>query len=380
MDRHFRHIVAGLALAALPLVLMATLTAAVDPYNLFHRQPFATTRYFQTTKHTERQRLHAFGLIHTHIDAPDSRYDAILAGSSRTAGMSTELIAATLGIGQVADLSLIGSRGNENRILVERALETGRISTVVWEIDYWFIDPREQSTAIPEYLRTAHRVDDVRYLLTPFVCADAFDLVTGRNADRWADSLERLNDPTRLFTLARFQRASSAIASALRPAPRKRPTQPLRSAAPIERLDRDIIEVVERFPSVRFYLLFPVVPTLLYASEPPERIPAFLRGRRYLVERFRDAPNVRIFAFDTDATVAGNLANFSDANHCGHGADAYLLACMANGVNQLTLSSIDQYERSFIELVDDCAVVHDPDSAIGYDPAWRHDGSDSLAK
>ena len=350
---------------------MASVIFWVDPYQLFGKQPFAKPSFFETTADTERQRLHAFGLIYSYLTS-DRENNGIVIGSSRTVGMSSAQIAKALNLNKVANLSLNGGRGFENRVLAKRALEIGGIRAVIWEVDYWFIDPRERPGRTPGYLKTPTRIDDLQYLVTPYVFLDAIDLARGSTTVGWSTKLDTLGSPMKYFTRSSFEQASSTIATRLKVIPRTTAYRAGSGAGMFPRLDQDMIEVVGRYPDVDFYLFFPVVPNILYASSNPDFFPAWIAGRRYLVEQFKDMQNVKIFAFDNDPFIAGNLANFFNENHYGHGVDGYLLNCFLVGCNQLSMANIGSYETEFIKRIDNFKARYDTARALGYDQAWNN--------
>lgn len=317
MNTYKTHSLCVIALLVAPLAFMASFIFWVDPYQLFGMQPFAKPYFFQTSEDSERQRLQAFGLIYSNIAT--NKNNGIVIGSSRTIGMSSAMIARELNLDNVSNLSLIGGRGAENKVLAKRALETGLVKAVIWEVDYWFSDPREALGRIPSYLKTSTRIDDLQYFFTPYVLSDAIDLTLGRNLVSWSTGLDSLSSPMRHYTKNTFQQASSKIVEKMKPILRATKYEAGGWEGKSPRLDEDMIEVMRSYPAVEFYILFPVVPNILYASADPALFPAWVAGRRYMVEQSRDMPNVKIFAFDNDSNIAGNLANFFDENHSGRG-------------------------------------------------------------
>lgn len=65
-------------------------------------------------------------------------------------------------------------------------------------------------------------------------------------------------------------------------------------AGKLPRLDDDMITIVRRYPQVRFYILFPVLPNTVCAAVDPQLFPAFLGGRRYLIDDNQTFSNNKI--------------------------------------------------------------------------------------
>ena len=108
---------------------------------------------------------------------------------------------------------------------------------------------------------------------------------------------------------------------------------------------------------VQIDILIPIASYAFYYVRRNDISPTLLDeqmvARRCLVGAAAHLPNVRIFAFDDDPSIAGDLANFREV---GHVYDPAILrrfvGAMVTGSNRLTRQNLADHERTIRSAVE----------------------------
>jgi hypothetical protein len=125
-----------------------------------------------------------------------------------------------------------------------------------------------------------------------------------------------------------------------------------RSCASFNAVDEQLVPRIRRFAKkgVKIDVVMPILSYVSYyfnmSAISPTLLDEVLISRRCLVEAVDGLPNVRVFAFDDDPAIAGDLANFRDPGHV-YSAEVLkrTLTSLSVGKNMLTRANVGEYER-----------------------------------
>ncbi len=169
----WRFISVFLAAWLLLMLLPALVVAIIDPYQVFHRT-FLPKVYF----YKENERYQMAGLIKNYL-GPVTGTDSIIIGTSLSNNFLDEDVQSRLGWSAL-NLSMRGSTLAERSFVLERAIETGHVRHVIFEInpiDFLddALDPKTDQ-AFPAYLYSNAYNDKGRYLFNQTVALQALAL------------------------------------------------------------------------------------------------------------------------------------------------------------------------------------------------------------
>lgn len=278
-----------------------------------------------------------------------------LVGSSVTLTYAPDEIAALLGDkGGVYNLSYGGPRPRDRDIVLERLARNSRAERIIITFDWMYIlDPTVTREAFPAFLYDEDVVNDLRMVnLTAIrrtleVIGGNRTYGDGSGAGRYARFLER--------RYRQFQQ-DAQMAMLARLVETYRPTIGApsgKTCADFRAVGEQLVPRVRAFAAegVKMDILIPIVSYASYYTNISEtsvtRLDEEMIARRCLVEAVGDLPNVRVFAFDDDPSIAGDLGNYRDVNHI-HGPDLSrrFISAIATGDGALTGANIGDYERS----------------------------------
>ncbi|MEE8575133.1 MAG: hypothetical protein V3T30_06950, partial [Thermodesulfobacteriota bacterium] len=152
----------ALVTLALFLILPSCLNYLVDPFQIYH------TPFFRETTFLDNQRYQNPGLINSYLDSSKG-YDSIIIGSSMTENFIPSEIQKTMGWGKVLKLSIAGGSNKARKLMVLKALQTGKVKNVIWEVFWRYGAPERdefnREYRFPKYLYNETLLDDYKYLL-----------------------------------------------------------------------------------------------------------------------------------------------------------------------------------------------------------------------
>lgn len=188
-----------LALVALLLLAPAGLVVVFDPFFVYHKPWLAKVE----NPHGQ-DRMQNAGLINHWLDREGGTIDTIFVGTSMSQNFPLNE--------RSLRLTLSGGRALEIRYVTEKALATGKVKNVVWEIfgSYNGQNAQEQhpESPLPLYMYNKTRWDDWRYFVNADVVGDAAKVIVkpeksrkpmaeiytwGR--DRYAEAFKEFSSP-----------------------------------------------------------------------------------------------------------------------------------------------------------------------------------------
>jgi hypothetical protein len=306
------------------------------------------------------------GLINNYLENPQEHFDSVFTGTSLSGNFLPEHLADKTPWKRTLKLTFPGARPIEQQIVTERALATGNVSHVFWEVfPYQFllfpsVEIKKMSDAddFPLYLYNSSRLDDYRYLLRMSTLVAAIGVIYGENyynispiehIDYWQ------HECTAEKTCKPFHDAKSItqIKAAY--------TQPHFSllagsevaAIDYSAADRYLLDTLMPYcnKNVSFDLFFPPVSMLWFARQGAAEFDYQLYMLRYVVNKTAACKNIRVYAFNNELWITGDLAHYHDPRHFYGGVQDYIIDAMGVGKHIITMDNIDEFEKHFVENV-----------------------------
>lgn len=313
-----------LSLLAGTMVALVTLAAAinwaVDPLQVFRRASAYPPHF------SENQRYQVPGLAR-HYTQP-----IIVLGTSHMENMLPAMVAEALGQ-PALNLAIAGSSLREQQFALSLALATGKVSRVLWGIDYsaltWGDILVEEWGEFPDYLyrRDVRLVS--RYLLASQTLADSWRAVTQAPTL----TLEQRNTwwHKHLFNrdrvLAAWRHESATWTPAMREAVRDKISWPALRAV----LERRVFDTIRAHPGVHFDLILPPYSLLVYGNDFRIHEEYFFQRllMREALRRFSEQqPNIELHDFQTDRGITADLNHYKDLEHYGLPINRRMLAAL----------------------------------------------------
>lgn len=373
MGRYKKYSILVFSLAILPVVGVMAFNLLMDPLQIYHDPILFQGRYWHNARYQNA------GLINRYLYRGEN-HDAVIIGTSLMECMIPSRINATFGWSGTLNLAMSGSRPLEQNAVLRYALRSGKVKHVLWGINplaYVFNDKSvwwEPRYSFQEFLYNRNRFDDFCYLGSLDMVQYGCDILA--DPKFWRNDLDSLyawpiamraefaeyNQPENLDRL----RAKIAEAEA----GQDWTAPPLETV--YDTVDQVVTPLVREYPDVEFILFLPPYSRQWYAQQEDVGIIRWWLGLQgYLAKALDGLPNARFFCYDTDPSVAPNLANYKDPYHFNPGAAEDMAARMARGEGRLTSQNADEHVAALTELVRTYATQSDPSTAYS-NPAWAY--------
>lgn len=318
--------------AATTLVGLALLTLfnwAVDPLQIYRPAVPGSAIW------SENQRYQIPGIV-KHRD-----YETIVVGTSHAENFLPSLVASHLGE-RAVKLAISGSTAREQRLVVEKALSTGRVRHVLWVLDRIAFGrpPGALGRAGDDFPLHLYREDATTPLLY-LLSTDTFVLGLERLLGRGHRDLDSLNawHADHAFgegpVLADWRRRLAVLA-ALRAQPSHRFVDP--TAITRRSITVNLLPPIRTHPEVRFDLIFPPYAMLSYLADLARHPAAFEARQRYKADVVRATaalPNVRVFDFQGIESISRDFGHFKDLEHFDLRVNALILSAVAAGAYEV---------------------------------------------
>jgi hypothetical protein len=374
MENGFRNVaLTALWVGLLCCLLPVALVLLVDPDHIFHKSlPWLPWHKFDTYAEVQNA-----GLINSYLADRKEGIDAILIGSSVSENFRPEYLTQKTGWHRVMKLTVPGADPEMQHRVVSRAIATGNVKHVFWEIfsnrysyasqeDFMMMAKlyregvRGHETA---YLYNASRLDDYRYVLNAYSLSSSWKLLLGDpvgytdSIDRiryWGDECYRNRTCLAFVSKNNLEKIQSGYVY------RKRPLSYAHGApVPIDyfMLDQFLLQDVNAYchQGISFDLYFPPVSLLWYGSFSEEEFDYHFYMPRHVVDAVAGCQNVRVFAFNNDAAMTGDLSHYHDPFHYRAELNDTVSDAFASGAYVIDRSNIAAYEEAMLRNVNEYA-------------------------
>jgi len=281
--------------------------------------------------------------------------DTLFIGSSTTAIFSSsDLQQAFPGARRAFNLSVSGPRPYDRALLSNLVLEHSPARHLLLAVDWFYVQPARQAKPdVPVYLYDEDALNDLR-VASPTALRLLLRRLQGGPlalpgwdyaASSHGDDEQRWRQFQRADKLAEIRRAVTATRDLL--AADSNP-----GCSGYDALQLQLLPFIRKASSQgrQLDLVIPPYSLAFYAvSELQPRLGGHVLAhqlalRRCLVDAVDGLPGVRVYAFDDETWITGDLANYGDEGHIYNEAiKRYLLAAIADGSHRLTRANIGEY-------------------------------------
>lgn len=319
------------------LLLPALAVIAMDPYRVWHDHGFGEELY------STNQRYQNAGLIRRFLECDDCKEAAVITGTSVSENTTLDDLHISTGLDNAVRLIVKGSYPIEHWHMLQRALASGNVSVLFWEIYRNYALPEfdqfPSEDTFPEYLYTKTITDDYPYVFNHSVFGHSAKLLLHRydwipemgGSFDWSPDLATLNSwQAKAVEKGLYQRWNSHEMFQIltdRTEPRLaqwRDTTPDWSqSAPV--FERFIAPLVAAHPEVEFVFFTPPVGLPRHSEELGDLLSSQLVLWKKLAELADAKENVSMFGFDLHLPLVSDMAYYKDAAHYTAAVNRWML-------------------------------------------------------
>jgi hypothetical protein len=314
----------------------------VDPLQYYRIPTWRKPTYF-----AGYQRYQYVGL------ARNYDYETVVIGSSLMENFLASHIDRSWGV-RAMKLAISGSTPYEQRLILEQALATGRVHTVIWGLEHggFFAPPtrvRDDQAPFPYNMYRRWSIANWEYPLSYDTVKLSIGVLRGNGAtdldrlDTWYDRFEfsraavlrGWNGDCRLFA-AKYRDGETAM--------------PEHALAEMRASTRaNLIDVIRAHPDVTFYLVLLPVSTYAYMPARTGYLPGVIAFRRFVLDALIDEVNVRVFDFAAVRSITDDLDNYKDAIHFSLQVSDDMINAMHAGRHRIHREDIEPAIARLIE-------------------------------
>lgn len=321
-----------------------------DPLHLFHA-PASSPCYMNSNMF-----IQAAGIINTF------EFDSLILGTSVLQNSSAVNMGRAVG-GTFANISMSGANFRERSVVARYALESRRLSKVVYSLDRFYQDCREDFSYPFRnwgYLYDGNRMNDLKaYVSSSYFKDIVLGLPVGRKAtaDKPAEWMSKPSHRCRFGGLQNWvgnldkQGMDTFILRTLPAAAAKADPQAElvrragREAKAAAYVDKYVLSLAEQYRDTEFLLVFPPYWRYDFASMRQTDPVSFTLHQsvvRHVVRRAAELGNVRIFGFE-DCSFVDDIANYKDVTHYSEEINEFMAECMGRGEHELSPGNVEAY-------------------------------------
>lgn len=331
---------------------IAGFNAIVDPFYHYHAPILGTREYmYNQVYQSPGAALHF-------------TYDSAIVGSSMTENFRSSWFAEE-GCDTVK-LSYSGARTRDLRSILDKVFESeNEVKWIILDInDYQLtVEPDSSFGEQPEYLYNDSFLDDVQYLLGSEVFWTSFERVWEAISDTEPnpDDSYTWEDPE-LFSAERLKEENQWMMNGLVSESASEDNAELESLyLQCEGNLSNLTEIVEAQPETEFIFYFPPYSILYWERQVLSDRLWILDIYRHCAETLVKYPNVRVFYFQDEIELIGNLDNYRDECHHSPQINRYIFECIRDGKKELTEDNLAECFENMKKIV----------TEYPYDTIWQ---------
>jgi hypothetical protein len=330
-----RTLAAFLAGSLLLTFLISITTYIIDPL-----QQYRKAAWYKPT-FSQEQRYQNPGL------AKNYDYDTIILGTSMTENFSPSQVGKALG-GKTLKLSIQGSTAGEQYQIAKLALDTGKVKTVLWGLDYFALKsgvPEDQGP-FPFYLYDNKLWNDYKYWFNITTYQLLWKSLTKRLTGAAPQDLEHLYNWQRGSSFSEFLVVKDYKKAQVEEAYFGLNEDPLSSIK--NSFNTYILSLVKAHPEVDFRFYYPpysILRQVVWQKTNKVRYENQIEMKTWMFDQFHKNPNVKVYDFQTEADWTFNLSLYKDLSH--HTEDLNKAIAEAIGRNDAKYLLTKQNVESF---------------------------------
>ena len=343
-------LLAGLIAIVTPLLLVLY----VDPLQVYHRA------FISGMGLNENQRYQNAGLIRSYLADTSLGYDSAVFGTSLSVNFLSGNVASAFGWKKTLRLFVDGGAPAEVRTTVDRALATGRVQHLLWEINPWFMVGEYNNASIeknfPFYLYDNNLWNDAKYVFNIDTLIMSLRVLAGdmsKNSNTldkigyWADDVEAEQQHEKINRAEYVDRVGVYRYDLhLHDWDEKQ-----KWALQYPALDNEVFPVLRPLCNgpVEVVLYIPPHARIYYAEKQDEVYPG-VYVIRHVLKEIAGCSNMRLYGFGLMDFTA-DLNYYRDLKHYNGHVSQKLLEWMGRDEHRLTLDNIAAYESQLIEKI-----------------------------
>jgi hypothetical protein len=341
------------------LAIPATLNVVMDPYQIWHN------RWLGAEVYSTNQRYQNAGIIRRFLECADCGNSTILIGTSLTENTLLSDLQQLSDSDNSVRLITHGSYPVEHAQILNRALASGNVQTVYWEIyrnyvgDDYATYPNKNS--FPQYLYTQTITDDFRYVLNHQVFKDSLLLLTGQYhlSGKWSEDLNTLNNwhskALDNGMYKQWSRTEWLDELKHRYADDKSHWDNFKPDTSIESpvVEAFILPIIKDYPDVQFTFFIPPISLIEHRADLGSTMQLELALRKRLSKLSKKHTNVSLYIFDDYEPIVANMAYYKDARHYTQAINKWVIARLTEQNTRflITAEEFDAYAERLLEMV-----------------------------
>lgn len=332
----------------------------VDPLQLYHSQVS-----LKKEKYFEEQRHQNLGLINKFINRSNENYNTIIMGTSMSENFVPSKFEARLSNGdKVLKLAMSGGRPLEQFTLINKALESGKVNRVIWDLHWYFFlkstNQKDKNHEFPYALYSNNEFIRLKYyLFNEDYIKYSYQVFTGKvNWSKWTENLDKLNyrddkwEKDGLYTSFSSESNRIKLNDEIRKCdyfiPDLETIDNKMEGKKYDNIDRYIVNVVKNNPNVHFDIYFPPYTTYFYKTLEQEDAITYIYARKYAVKKMEEFNNVSLYGFDNDFDIVNDIRNYKDYGHFRSRVSDFIMNNILDDKNKLDKTNVDKYLTGMI--------------------------------
>ncbi|MFD2615232.1 hypothetical protein [Paenibacillus gansuensis] len=273
-------------------------------------------------------------------------YDTIILGTSMTQTFVPSEIDKKLG-GKTLKLSIEGSYSQEQNLIGNVALKTGKVKRVIWGLDYFALREgkdivREDQGPFPYFLYDENPLNDYKYLLNLTTAKMSWEIVKGElEGNRRVKNLDLLNNwdyQASYGAKSVMDNYPEAVKKELKDRIGEDTFEEVKAT-----FEDNVYRLVKQYPDVEFIFFYPPYSVLrqqIWHELNPMRYGNQKKTKEYIVDRFSNMPNVKVYDFQSVKDVTFNMDNYKDVSHYSADINRWMIDCFKEGKHLVTKETI----------------------------------------
>jgi len=326
-----RFVIASLAGLALLLATTAAINAAVDPFQQY-RIPSYPARFYHAYQRYENPGI-----------ARHYAFDRAIVASSFFENISGSEVDRAFGRGKTMNLCESAMSPYDARMLIDTALEGGRVKEVIYGVDYpaFAIDADRPGVgeSLPLFMYDTRRWNDYPYLLSLVTLHRSLEIIAG-----WAGEGYRTDPDSPWYWADGVEFSARRVLDGLDPDNINFRYQQVQRNVPamMASFEANVVPVARDHPGTQFIFVWPPYSVVAWIDlVQRDQLDVSLEFKKRFVEAMSRYPNVRIYDFQERTDWIGDLDNYRDIYHFSPAISSQLVRDIAAGRDRLTPENVD---------------------------------------
>jgi len=253
-----------------------------------------------------------------------------------------------------------GGKPLEQFTLVKKALETGSVKKVIWDIHTYYLykstSQIDKKHTFPYKLYSDNRLKQAFfYLFNKDYIKSSFEVFTGKvDWGRWTEDADKLNywmdrDVKKGKFSKYISKENIAILNSKIIDRSISYKDVLESKYKYQNIDQYIFDLISKYPNVEFNFFFPPYSTWFYRSMKTKDVYRFLYARKYFVEKIKMMDNVKVYGFDNNYDITNKISNYKDYGHYKNWVNDYIMDSIMNNKHEIVNDNLNEYLRYMVD-------------------------------